>query len=198
MTKQKTVRLFAAVGFCAGVLATVSIAIVGDTFGYPGSAAYRTYETFNRLMAGFLLFEAATLIAFYLQNYSSLSSVDRRLVIATLVPWVGMATGTAAEFWLFSDLPYWQDNLRSAAFILFSLSSLIVGLVFFVIGLRLLIKEHFPQAIALTFNLFLPLDIVLFSSGQSIFLAPAAFATALAIFTLARTATITSGLDSVT
>jgi hypothetical protein len=189
MTGQAKLGLLAAVGLCAGLVAAVSIAVVGDTFGYPGSPDYRTYETFNRLMAGALLFEAASLMAFYLRDGPVLRLVDRTLVVAILVAWLGMAAGTAAEFWLFSDLPYSQVNLRSTSFSLFSLSSLLVGLASLALGLRFLLRRRTDRAIALAFTLFLPLDIALFVAGQSIFGTPAAFSIALAIFILARPAT---------
>ena len=37
--------------YCICNIYTSHIIIVGDTFGLPGSASYRIYENFNRLMA---------------------------------------------------------------------------------------------------------------------------------------------------
>ena len=47
--------------------AVVSILLVGDTFGTPGSAAYRLYENFNRAMAIFIALQTFALVGFGLE-----------------------------------------------------------------------------------------------------------------------------------
>lgn len=181
---SQTAKILAAIGLFAGLAAAVSIVIVGDTFGYPGSAAYRTYETFNRAMAIIIALQAIALAGFYLQKRGSLPRIDRIMIIIALVAWVGMAVGTAAEFWLFSDLPYAAANMRSVSFSIFSFSSLIAGLALFILGLRILLGRQLPFYLGVVLILYLPIDVFLFVTGQSIFLASALISVAIAGFTL--------------
>ena len=180
-TRHRDAKLFAAVGLFAGLAALIAILTLGDTFGYPGSAAYRTYEAFNRGMGALILLMAAPLASFCLQSSPSLPQIDRGLTAILLAAWIGMAAGTAAEFWLFSDLPYSADNLRSASFSLFSFSSLVVGLASLALGIRLLLARQLPWTIPVVFVLILPLDVLLFIAGQSIFLAATLAAIALSV-----------------
>ena len=181
---KQAAKILAAIGLVAGIAAVVYIVIVGDTFGYPGSAAYRTYETFNRAIAVIIALEASALVAFYLHKCNSLPRIDRILIIIALVAWFGMAVGTAAEFWLFSDLPYAAANMRSLSFSVFSFSSLIAGIALFVLGLRILLGRQLPFYFGVVLILYLPVDVLLFVIGQSIFLASALITIAIAGFAL--------------
>jgi hypothetical protein len=172
------------IGLLSGVVAAIAIVVVGDTYGAPGSADYRIYETFNRVMAILLALEACSLLAFRVKHVGEMGKMDRFLIAIALIAWIGAAVGTGAEFWLYSDLPYGVDNLRSAAFSLFSLNALIVGLALFVLGLRILIGRKLPNYFGIVLILYLPVDIALFVAGQSIFLASALTSIALAILTL--------------
>ena len=77
-----------------------------------------------------------------------------------------MAAGTAAEFWLYSDLPCGTNNLRSASFTFFSVSSLIVGLALLVLRLKAFVRCTLPRWYAFVLMLYLPMDIALFIAGS--------------------------------
>lgn len=170
---SRLVQVLSIVGLLAGFASAISIALVGDTFGFPGSDAYRAYETFNRVMAILLTLQTCALAAFYLQTRNSLPRADWITAVIALVAWIGMGVGTAAEFWLFSDLPYGADNMRSSSFSVFSLSSLISGLALFVLGLRVLLRRQLSLGFGVVLMLYLPVDILFAIFGQSIFLAAA-------------------------
>lgn len=74
--------------------------------------------------------------------------------------------------------------MRSFAFSIFSLSALIVGLSLLILGLRYLWNNQLPRYYIVSFLLYLPIDIALFFSGQSIFLTSAVFSVLIATFTL--------------
>lgn len=181
---MKYVRACSLAGLLSGLAATLSIVFVGDAFGYPGSEAYRIYENFNRLMAIFIAAETGAFIAFFSQNKDAFGRIARVAAAAVLLAWMGMAAGTAAEFWLYSDLPYGVNNMRSAAFSVFSISSLIAGLALFLLGLRIVMSGQLSRSLGIFLVLYLPFDIALFAAGQSIFLAPSLVSIAVAVFTL--------------
>ncbi|MAU00753.1 MAG: hypothetical protein CL608_26710 [Anaerolineaceae bacterium] len=182
--QKKHIQILNIAGLLSGLVAVVSIIIVGDTYGVPGTSAYQTYESFNRIMAVLILLESCAIAAFYMQRQHLMGTVEKILLSATFVAWLGMAVGTAAEFWLFSDQPYGANNMRSFAFSTFSVSSLIVGLSLLILGLRYIRNSQFPRYYVVFFLLYLPLDIVLFFSGQSIFLTSALFSILITTFTL--------------
>ena len=186
INQKRSVRLLATTGMFAGLAAGISIVIVGDTFGFPGSAAYRTYESFNRAMAIMIFLQSSALFAFYLHTNNQLAILDRTLIIIAFVAWIGMSLGTAAEFWLFSDLPYSAANMRSASFSVFSLSSLISGFALFGLGFRTLLGRRLSRGLGIVLMLYLPLDILFFVSGRSIFLAAALVTIVIAGYTLVR------------
>ena len=178
------IQILSIVGLLGGLTATISIIIVGDTFGLPGSASYRIYENFNRLMAILIALEACAMIGFYFQQKDVFGNIERTALLIALIAWIGMAAGTAAEFWLYSDLPYGEDNLRNTAFSIFSISSLVVGLALLALGLGTLIRHQLPRYYSIVLILYLPIDIALFIIGQSIFLALALVAILIAGLTL--------------
>ena len=172
------------IGLLGGLIATILIMISGDTFGLPGSTDYRVYENFNRVMALLLFFQACTLIAFYQRIQDDLPRLGQITNIVVIVAWIGMAVGTAAEFWLYSDLPYGVSNMRSTAFSVFSISGLFVGIGLLVLGIVVLRNRRIPRYNGIIFILYLPVDIVLFIGGQSIFISSALLSIVVAIFTL--------------
>lgn len=166
------------VGAIGGAAALAAIFFEGGTFGYPGSAAYRVYETFNRLMALFLALQICSFLAVHIIGHQMLGRTGLRWVKFIIASWVSMAIGTAAEFWLYSDLPYPNSpadfNMRTAAFGLFFFGSTAAGVGLLILGIRLLRKSGWQRFLAGILVLFLPLYFAAFFSGYSIFLAPAA------------------------
>jgi hypothetical protein len=169
----RRVTILSALGLVGAFAAIASILLVGDTFGFPGSPEYRIYENINRVMAIFIALQTCTLLGFYLQHDGALRRVGRVAFFLAVFAWIGMALGTAAEFWLYSDLPYAEANMRSVAFSVFSISSLLGGLALLILGLDLLLSRALPRYFAVILILYLAVDIVLWIMGQSIFLAPA-------------------------
>ena len=178
------ITILSILGSLGAVAAVVSIVFIGNTFGYPGTADYRIYENFNRAMALFLALQTAAIVGFGLQYRGTLGRIGQVAVVLAVVTWIGMALGTAAEFWLYSDLPYGQGNERDTAFVVFSISSLLGDLALLALGFELLFSRTLPRIFAVLMILYLPLDIILWFSGQSVFLASALVALAIAVMVL--------------
>lgn len=166
------VKPLGVIGLLSGATALILIVVGGDTFGFPGSAEYMTYETFNRVMAILLALQTCSLIAFLTREREVLA----RMLTIALVAWVMMALGTAAEFWLYSDLPYPRTatdfNMRRVAFTFFFLGSLFAGLALAVLGLRLSKRDRLDRFLGAVLMLYLPLFIASFPIGFSLFVAP--------------------------
>jgi hypothetical protein len=170
---SQRVKVLSVLGIFGAIAAIAAILVVGESFGYPGSPQYRIYENFNRVMAIFLAFQICALAGFNLKHGVSLRRVGRAALLLAIFAWIGMVLGTAAEFWLYSDLPYGVANLRSTAFSVFSISSLVAGLALLVLGVDLFLSRALPRYFALMLMIYLAVDIGLWIMGQSIFLTPA-------------------------
>lgn len=157
---QNTKLILGAAGFglVSGLAAIISIFIIGDTYGPPGSTAYQTYESFNRMMAILLALEACSLIAFYILYRGILEKTWQIAILIVIVAWFGMAIGTAAEFWISTDLPYGQNNMRNVAFSIFSMSGLIVGIGLFLIGVWILMRHSLNRYYGIIFFQFVELS----------------------------------------
>ena len=185
---MKYVKSLGVIGLSSGAAALILIVVVGDTFGLPGSAEYMIYETFNRVMAILLALQTCSLIAFSTREREVLGRSDTRILTIALVAWVVMALGTAAEFWLYPDLPYPRTatdfNMRRVAFTLFFLGSVIAGLTLIVLGFRLATSGVLDRFFAMVLMLYLPLFIALFLAGPSTFVVPAVTSIAIAVLAL--------------
>lgn len=174
--KVKVVKLLSVIGLLSGTAVLILIAVVGDSFGFPGSAEYLTYEIFNRVMALLLALQTCALIALFIGQREVLGKTGKRMLTIALVAWTIMAIGTAAEFWLYSDLPYPSGpadfNMRRVAFTLFFLGSVIAGVALLVLGFRLLKSGISSRFWGAALMLYLPLFIAAFIVGPSIFVAP--------------------------
>ena len=173
---MKHVKSLGVIGLLSGAAALVLIVVVGDTFGLPGSAEYMIYGTFNRVMAILLALQTCSLIAFSTREREVLGRSDTRILTIALVAWVVMALGTAAEFWLYADLPYPRTatdfNMRRVAFTFFFLGSLVAGVALLVLGFRLLMSRKLSRFVGAALMLYLPLFIGSFPVGFSLFVAP--------------------------
>jgi len=184
VNRRSSLKPLGIVGFLGGLAALVLILLVGDTFGFPGSRDYQTYELFNRSMSFILVLQSCAILAFAAAHYSTLTSFGQRVISVILGGWIAMAIGTAAEFWLFSNLPYAEINMRSFSFSLFSMGSLITGLSMLILGIRILRNRRITWLFGAIFIVYLPFDIALFVLNESIFLISAVGAISIALTTL--------------
>lgn len=178
------VKPLAVIGLLGGLVALVLILLVGDTFGFPGSRAYQTYELFNRSISFILALQSCAILAFLTAYHDRLTNFEQGAISLLMGGWIAMAIGTAAEFWLFSDQPYAQINMRSFSFSLFSMGSLIAGFFMLILGFRILRGRRITWLFGVIFILYLPLDIASFIFDGSIFMTPAVGAIAIALITL--------------
>ena len=142
-------------------------------------------------MAILIALEACAMISFYFQQKDVFRNIERTVLLIALIAWIGMVAGTAAEFWLYSDLPYGEDNLRNTAFSVFSISSLVVGLALLAFGLVTFIRHQLPRYYSIVLILYLPIDIAMFVTDQSIFSASALVAILIAGLTLRNSSALT-------
>lgn len=164
-----------------GVLASVG---VEDVYGPPGSDDYKRYEAFNRVMAAVLGAGASGVAAFAGGNRQRL--VHARLVTTLVVAgaWFGMATATAAEFWLFTDDSYAGDTARQLAFTAFSVSELVAMIGLFALGISLLRTADRPHVYAMAFIAYPLVAVGFYASDLSLFLAPVGLTLLLGLTTI--------------
>ena len=174
MTRTRSLGLLSILGSLLG-LVLVAAFTAGD-FGLPGTAAYRVYETLNRLMAVPLLLMACGWLALARALPSGYGRVAAWLAFAAMVV---MAAGTAAEFWLFSDQPYgvWTNG-RMAAFMSFFVASLLLYVAATVVGVALWRSGAGSRVAAVVLMAAIPFYIAAILTLASNFLAPALLAPA--------------------
>jgi hypothetical protein len=125
----------------------------------PGTAAYRGYEAFSRLMALPLILVGVGIVGIYLYQQHRLGRFGTASFVVLLMGIVLMVIGNGAEFWLFSDLPYVQGNLRDQAWTLFLLGALVTLIGGLVAGIATWQAGVFPRWSAAIFPLTLPLGV---------------------------------------
>ncbi len=107
---------------------------------------------------------------------------------AAIVAFIGsliMVAGTAAEFWLFSDLPYARgSNLRNAAWSTFGVGSLLLDVGALTLGIAVWRSRLWPRWSAMILMLALPMDFATFILQGSPFLATAVLALLIAYLLL--------------
>lgn len=167
--KSRLIRVLGGLALAGGV-AAVPLMVGFDQLGWgsPGTAVYERYELLNRLMSGALLLMAA---GWWGMVLGLPPGYGRGAAIVAFSSALLMVVGVAAEFWLYSDLPYAAPNMRQAAFGLFSMSSLVLDLGVTVLGMALWRGRLWPRWSAVLLMLALPLDLVAFFGLDSIFLA---------------------------
>lgn len=140
----------ALLGF-AGSLSMVAIAFAGQAdWGPPGSDSYATYEVVNRLTgAALLLIAAGPLAARAALRTAGVRGGSTALAVLGLA-FVGMATGSAAEFVLFTNDPYSGPgslgrNLSWTGFLVAGLVALVATVL---VGLRLWLDPRADRRIA--------------------------------------------------
>jgi hypothetical protein len=126
--------------------------------GAVGTAAYQTYELLNRLMAVALLFMAAGWVGVW----QVVGGYGRWAARLALIGILIMALGTAAEFWLYSDLSYNGDNMRQVAYSTTSLGGWLHNLGATAVGIFIWRTRIWPRWRAVILLLALPIDIAAF------------------------------------
>ena len=149
------------------------IAFMVTGYGEPGTAAYKTYELLNRLMAVSLLLMAAGWLGARLAWPAGIACWAASLaLIGSLI----VVAGNAAEFWLFSDLPYGvPGNGRDLSWMAFSIGSLVMDIGASLLGIAVWRSGLWPRWSAALLMAALPLDVVAFFT-VSPFLVPAVLA----------------------
>jgi hypothetical protein len=140
-----------------GIMLAVGFALTG--WGAPGTAAYVRYERLNRLMAVALLLMAGGWLGIW---RLSRTRASRWGALLALIGTAGMAAGTAAEFWLYTDLSYQGSSMRQVAFTFFSFAALVFNIGATLYGISLWRSAAVPRQLAVLFLLALPLDIAAF------------------------------------
>lgn len=169
-------RYYAITSTIAATGGLIAILAIGDTFGPPGTQAYTSYETFNRIMALLLVAQSLGLMSFVLANRKRISPAVYVFAWAGILAWWGMGAGTAAEFLLFSDLAYGADNARDTAFAFVSTSSFFLLLAVTALGISLLWRRKAPRWFAFGLVAYPIIDVGLTTGDFSPFLAPSAIA----------------------
>jgi hypothetical protein len=108
-------------GGVAGVI--LSLGFAGTDWGEPGTAAYLTYETLNRLTSFALLLMACGWLGATLALPDGFGRAGAAVAFLAAVV---MVIGNAAEFWLFTDLPYGDPtNARSLSWMAYMFGDLV-------------------------------------------------------------------------
>lgn len=175
--KSKMTQVWGGLGLVGGITAVpLLIAFYMIDGGAVGTAAYQTYELLNRLMAVALLFMAMGWLGVW-------RVTSRNGHWAALIAFIGItiiSVGTAAEFWLYSDLPYAGQNMRQVAFTAVSIGGwlLIIGAT--TLGISIWRSHIWPRWSAILFILTFPIELAAFFWLDSPFATAVLFALALA------------------
>ena len=128
-------RLAALAGI-VGAAIWIGLAFFPPDWGEPGTDSYHRYQTWNRIWAAALILMAIGVAGGARSNLPARSRSARWGLVVFTFALLVMAAGNAAEFWLFTDLPYDggsdAPNARSLAwmtFLLGWLGALIAGMV---------------------------------------------------------------------
>ena len=168
-------RFLGILGLTGGITAVpIIIGFIQTGWGVPGTPTYQSYELLNRLMAFSLLLMAAGWLGVVLLCVHGNS---RWGAILAFVGSIIMVAGTAAEFWLFSDLPYSQgSNLRNAAWSTFGLGSLLLDVGVMILGIAIWRSRLGSRWRSVVLLLALPMDFAAFYLLGSPFLGAAILA----------------------
>jgi hypothetical protein len=120
-----------------------------------GTAAYQRYELLNRLMAVALVFMAAGWFGVGQVVGGNGRWAARLAFIGILI----MALGTAAEFWLYSDLPYNGESMRQVAYSTTSIGGWLLNLGAMAVGSTIWRSRIWPRWSTIILLLALPFDI---------------------------------------
>lgn len=170
MNNSRFYGVLSLVGGLTAVLILIAFFLTG--WDSPGTVYYQTYERLNRLMAVALLFMAGG----WLGVWRVSGGYGRWVVSLAFIGVLITSIGTAAEFWLYTDLPYEGGNMRQTAFTVVSIGGwlLIIGATG--MGVTIWRYRFWPRWSAIIMLLALPIDIVAFFLLRSPFVSATMFA----------------------
>lgn len=171
MLRDRVLGLLGILGSLCGI--ALSIAFFATGWGDPGTAAYRAYELLNRLMSITLFLMAGSWLGLALSMPRGYGRAGAWLAFVASLAMMG---GNAAEFWLFTDLPYGDPtNARSISWSIYLFGSLIQTIGATAAGIFGLRAGLWPMLGTYLLVLALPIEIFSFISGGP-FIGPAVLA----------------------
>jgi hypothetical protein len=170
MKRLNWIGILSLIGGVVGFILIVAFSITG--WGEPGTAAYNTYELLNWLMAVALFFMAAGWVGVW----RLLPGFGRWAALVALLGTLMIALGTAAEFWLYTDLPYSGPSMRQTAYVTASIGGLIQDVGAMAAGVTVWRSDVWPRWVAILLLLSLPLDFLAFFTIGTPFLVSAVLA----------------------
>jgi hypothetical protein len=154
--EMKQVRWLAILSLTGGAMAVpLLIAFFIIEGGAVGTAAYQRYELLNRLMAVALVFMAAGWVGVW----QVVGGYGRWAAHLAFIGVLIMALGTAAEFWLYSDLPYNGESMRQVAYSTTSIGGWLLNLGAMAVGSTIWRSRIWPRWSTIILLLALPFDI---------------------------------------
>ena len=159
--KKRLIRGLGGLAWVGAITAVfLIIAFAQNGWGAPGTAVYQRYEWLNRLMALSLLLMSTGWLGMVLWQPKG---YGRGASVLALIGSLIMVVGTAAEFWLFSDLPYSRGtNLRNVAFAAFGMGGFVLDVGATILGVAIWRTRSWPPLSALVLMLALPIDFAAF------------------------------------
>ena len=159
--KNRLIRVLGLLALVGRITAVpLIIAFAQNGWGAPGTAVYKRYELLNRLMAVSLLLMSAGWLGMV---WRLPKGYGRGASVLALIGSLIMVAGTAAEFWLFSDLPYSRGtNLRNVAFAAFGMGGLVLDVGATILGVAIWRTRSWPRWSALVLMMALPIDVAAF------------------------------------
>ena len=170
---MKQVQFLGVLSLLGGVTAVpliIAFATIG--WGAQGTAVYTRYELLNRLMAVALLLMAAGWVGMWWV----LTGYGRCAALMAFIGLLAIAAGTAAEFWLYSDLSYNGDTLRQTAFSIVGVGGWLLNIGAMIVGTAVWRSRIWPRWCALVLLLAFPIDIAAYVLFNSLFTAAALIA----------------------
>jgi hypothetical protein len=144
MSHFKVLGWLSIAGGIAGVI--LSLAFAATSWGEPGTAAYQTYETVNRLTSFALLLMACGWLG---ATLALPKGYGRTGAAVAFIASVVMVIGNAAEFWFFTDLPYGDPtNARSLSLLAYLLGNLVLTIGATIAGIYILQAGIWPRVSA--------------------------------------------------
>ena len=192
---MKQTRWLGILSLLGGITAVpLLIAFLMIEGGAVGTAAYQRYELLNRLMSVILVLMSVGWFGMWRVLKGNGRWAARIAFLGVLI----MAAGTAAEFWLYSDLSYSGDNMRQMAYSTTSVGGLLLDLGAMGVGIAIWRSRIWPRWYALLLILALPIDFAAFFLLNSPFVTATTVAILLGWFLLRNVRPFTLQLPNTT
>lgn len=153
MTRERFLGLLGIIGGLLGIALSFGFAATG--WGEPGTAAYSTYEQLNRITGVALLLMAGGWLGV---AWVMPKGYGRGGAWVAFIASIAMFIGNAAEFWLFTDLPYGDPtNARSLSWLAYLFGSLVQAIGATVAGIYAWRTGSWPKLGAFVLIMALPI-----------------------------------------